>query len=202
MKKIYRKKILSLTVSALMSSLVCQSVSVQASDIDIYSSSTGGKTSILLMLDTSGSMGISSLVLPKTNLYGSPGDVQTSLCSRVSVQEYTSTRTANDAKSFNEWAYNLKDTNSSSPTYNKTAIYKTVTIGTTVIPYYVRGCTSGGVTQYDRLSRLKDAILPLLADTSSAGLSNNTVMGLGNFSSKTGLNIGDSAIKLVDGHSG
>ena len=199
MKKIYRKKILSLTVSALMSSLVCQSVSVQASDIEVYANATAGKTSILLMLDTSGSMGISSLVLPKTNLYGSPGDVESSLCSRVPVSEYYSNRsTAN----MYEWAYNLKDTTVGSPTYNKTSIYKSVTIGTTTIPYYVRECTSGGVTQYDRLSRLKDAILPLLADTSSGGLSNSTIMGLGHFSSKTELTIGTASNRLTDGHSG
>lgn len=200
MNKVYQKKILSFTVSALMVGAVCQSLHVNASDIDIYSSSTGGRTSILLMLDTSGSMGISSLVLPKTNLYGSPGDVDTSLCDRVSVAEYLSNRSS--TLNFYEWAYNLRDTNTSSPTYNKTAIYKTITIGTTTIPYYIRGCSSGGVTQYDRLSRLKDAILPLLADTSSTGLSNSIVMGLGHFSSKTELTIGTASNRLTDGHSG
>lgn len=199
MKALNQKKGFSAILSMLMTLGVCHSVSVQASDIDIYQSSTGGKTSILLMLDTSGSMGMSSLVLPKTNQYGSPGDVDTSLCSRVTVKEYTNNRTDSGAKSFNEWAYNLTDTRSTSPTYNKTSIYKTVTIGTTIIPYYVRGCTNGTLTQYDRLSRLKDAIIPLLA---SNDLSNDVIMGLGNFSSKTNLNVGDSAIKLVDGHSG
>ena len=198
MSKLYQK-MLTFTVSAFVSCMVCQSVSVQASDIEVYANATAGKTSILLMLDTSGSMGISSLVLPKTNLYGSPGDVESSLCSRVPVSEYYSNRsTAN----MYEWAYNLKDTTVGSPTYNKTSIYKSVTIGTTTIPYYVRGCTSGGVTQYDRLSRLKDAILPLLADTSSGGLSNSTIMGLGQFSSKTELTIGTASNRLTDGHSG
>ncbi|MHA3114374.1 pilus assembly protein [Acinetobacter sp. ANC 4193] len=199
MSKLHQK-MLTFAVSAFVSCMVCQSISVQASDIDIYANATGGKTSILLMLDTSGSMGISSLVLPKTNLYGSPGDVDNSLCDRVSVSEYQSNRSS--ASNFYEWAYNLKDTNTGSPTYNKTSIYKSVTIGTTTIPYYVRGCTSGGLTQYDRLSRLKDAILPLLADTSSSGLSNSTIMGLGHFSSKTELTIGTASNRLTDGHSG
>lgn len=185
-----------MTMSALMTFTTCHSVSVFASDIEIYKSLTSGKTSILLMLDTSGSMGISSLVLPKTNQYGSPGDVEASLCSRVAVSEYYSNRsTAN----MYEWTYNLKDTRSFSPTYNKTSIYKTVTIGTTTIPYYVRGCTNGTLTEYDRLSRLKDAIIPLLA---SNDLSDDVIMGLGQFSSKTELTIGTASNRLTDGHSG
>ncbi|MBD2851223.1 PilC/PilY family type IV pilus protein [Acinetobacter baumannii] len=196
MRNLNQKKPLSMTMSALMTFTTCHSVSVFASDIEIYKSLTSGKTSILLMLDTSGSMGISSLVLPKTNQYGSPGDVEASLCSRVAVSEYYSNRsTAN----MYEWTYNLKDTRSFSPTYNKTSIYKTVTIGTTTIPYYVRGCTNGTLTEYDRLSRLKDAIIPLLA---SNDLSDDVIMGLGQFSSKTELTIGTASNRLTDGHSG
>jgi type IV pilus assembly protein PilY1 len=196
MMNLNQKKALSMAMSALMTVTTCHSVSVFASDIEIYKSLTSGKTSILLMLDTSGSMGISSLVLPKTNQYGSPGDVESSLCSRVAVSEYYSNRsTAN----MYEWTYNLKDTRSFSPTYNKTSIYKTVTIGTTTIPYYVRGCTNGTLTEYDRLSRLKDAIIPLLA---SNDLSDDVIMGLGQFSSKTELTIGTASNRLTDGHSG
>ena len=55
MKKLNHKNALSATVSMLMTLIVCSSVS-QASDIDIYSNATGGKTTIMLMLDTSGSM--------------------------------------------------------------------------------------------------------------------------------------------------
>ncbi|MEG2273176.1 MAG: PilC/PilY family type IV pilus protein, partial [Acinetobacter sp.] len=175
--------------------LLPTSTAIFASDLTLYKGNTTGKTSILLMLDTSGSMGISSLVMPKTNTYGSPGDVDVALCDRVDVPEFYSngTSTAN----FKEWAYNLKD-----PTTKKTAIKRTITIGTTSITYYVRGCTSSGVTQYDRLSRLKDAILPLLAEDPSTGLSNSIIMGLGQFSSKTDLTIGNVTTRLVDGHSG
>ncbi|HJF26744.1 MAG TPA: hypothetical protein K8V79_00555 [Acinetobacter lwoffii] len=163
-----------------------------ASDLTIYKGNAKGKTSILLMLDTSGSMGISSLVLPKDNQYGSPGDVDTPLCERVKVRE--NNKSGTPVTDFWEWAYNLKD-----PVTQKTAIAKSVKINDTVIPYYVRGCSKNGVTQYDRLSRLKDAILPLLA---SNQLSNEVIMGLGHFSSKTELNIGTATNKLVDGHSG
>lgn len=55
MKKLNHKNALSATVSMLMTLTVCSSVS-QASDIDIYSNATSGKTTITLMLDTSGSM--------------------------------------------------------------------------------------------------------------------------------------------------
>jgi type IV pilus assembly protein PilY1 len=175
------------------------STAIFASDLGIYKGNTAGKTNIFLMLDTSGSMGISSLVLPKNNQYGSPGDVDNPLCDRVDVKEYKNDYKDSTAINFKEWAYNLKDTRTTSPTYNKTSIYKSVTIGNTTIPYYVRGCTAGGVTQYDRLSRLKDAILPLLAGTQ---LSDSVVMGLGQFSARTGLTIGNVPTKLVDGHSG
>ncbi|QIO09963.1 pilus assembly protein [Acinetobacter lanii] len=189
--KTLNKKVLSATVSALMTLGLCGSMLAFASDIEIYKDAQKGKTSILLMLDTSGSMGISSLVLPKNNLYGSPGDVDKSLCGRVEVDEKTS---GSATYKIYEWAYNLK-----APNTNHTAIKKTVTIGTTVIPYYVRGCTKDGITQYDRLSRLKDAILPLLA---SNELDDNVIMGLGQFSSKTELTIGTASNRLTDGHSG
>jgi type IV pilus assembly protein PilY1 len=67
--------------------LLPTSTATFASDLTLYKGNTTGKTSILLMLDTSGSMGISSLVLPSTNQYR-PGDVTTPLCERVDVKEY------------------------------------------------------------------------------------------------------------------
>lgn len=51
MKKINQKKGLLATVSMVMTLAVCHSVSVQASDIDIYSNSTGGQTRIMFVLD-------------------------------------------------------------------------------------------------------------------------------------------------------
>lgn len=190
--KSLNKKVFSASVSMMMTLAICSAVPMSsASDIEIYSDATKGKTSILLMLDTSGSMGISSLVLPKNNKYGSPGDVEAALCDRVQVAEYYNdgTSTAN----IYQWAYNLRDST------GKTAIKKKVSINGVEIPYYVRGCTKGGVTQYDRLSRLKEAILPLLA---SNDLSDEVIMGLGQFSSKTELTIGSATNRLTDGHSG
>ena len=85
--KLFNKKVLSVTVSMFMTLSVCSSVSTTASDIDIYKDAVKGKPAILLMLDTSGSMGISSLVLPTVNNYGSPGDVTSTECSREDIHE-------------------------------------------------------------------------------------------------------------------
>ncbi|BFL70428.1 hypothetical protein SKB0120_14900 [Moraxella osloensis] len=49
------------------------------------------------------------------------------------------------------------------------------------------------------MSRLKDALITLLAGTD---IKNSIVMGLGQFSSKTEINISGATNKIVDGHSG
>jgi|LSQX01.1.fsa_nt_gb type IV pilus assembly protein PilY1 len=195
--KQFNKKVLSATVSMMMTWAVCGSIQTSiASDIEIYKDATKGKTNILLMLDTSGSMGISSLVLPKNNAYGSPGDVTEALCGRDTVPEYHNN--GSTTSNIYQWHYNLKD-----PVTNRTAIKKTVNIGGTSVDYYMRGCrkqiNGQWVQEYDRLSRLKDAILPLLA---SDELGSDVVMGLGQFSSKTELTIGNVSNRLTDGHSG
>ncbi|MFP3456600.1 PilC/PilY family type IV pilus protein [Psychrobacter sp. SIMBA_152] len=161
-------------------------------DLSIYQPAKTARTNLMMMIDTSGSMGISSLVLPKNNRFGSPGDVDSSLCSRVGVGEFFANRSS--TANMYEWAYNLKDVST-----GRTAIPKSVVIGDKTFTYYVRGCKQGSVQELDRLSRLKDALLPLLA---SNQISNTVYMGLGHFSSKTELNIGDASNKLVDGHSG
>lgn len=191
------------SLSAAVLGMMCMSMSQAAvnqdgkvssiGDLSIYQPASAARTNLMMMIDTSGSMGISSLVLPKNNPYGSPGDVDKPLCSRVGVGEYQSNR--NYTNNIFEWAYNLTDPSTS----NRTAIKKQVTIGGQVIPYYVRGCTKDGVTELDRLSRLKDALLPLLA---SEQIDNKVYMGLGQFSSKTEIGIGTASNKLVDGHSG
>ena len=184
------------------------STAVLASDLSLYRGNTTGKTSILLMLDTSGSMGISSLVLPNNNTLGSPGDVDpqyantaTPMCDRVNVDE---------GGVFKQWAYNALDKRVGSDTYNKTSFKKTVNINGRVISYYLRGCGNPSIDsagkliesstgKFDRLSRLKDALIQLLADSS---IPNTTYMGLGHFSAKTPLTVGTTTNKLVDGHSG
>lgn len=182
-------------------------------DLEIYKAATDGQINLMMMLDTSGSMGISSLVLPKNNPYGSPGDVDTGLCDRVIVYEYNNNRSS--TYPFAEWAYNARDTRDGE-TKGKTSFKKSVTINGTTIPYYLRGCgtasidTAGKLVEpvdsagqqlgaFDRLSRLKDALITLLAGTD---IKDSIVMGLGQFSSKTEINISGATNKIVDGHSG
>lgn len=207
------------SLSAAVLGMMCMSMSQAAvnqdskvssiGDLSIYQPASAARTNLMMMIDTSGSMGISSLVLPKNNKYGSPGDVDVPLCDRVVVGEYDRDRNTN---SIFEWAYNLKDASTKGLTSKK----KTVTIGSETIDYYVRGCTktfgqgasAKTVTELDRLSRLKDALIPLLA---SDQISNKVYMGLGHFSSKAeyeeggkkkNITIGTATNVLVDGHSG
>lgn len=56
MKKLNQKNMLSATVSALMTLMACQSVSVQASDIEIYSLGFTANPVVMFALDNSGSM--------------------------------------------------------------------------------------------------------------------------------------------------
>lgn len=191
-------------------------------DLEIYQSASGGNINLTMMLDTSGSMGISSLVLPDNNAYGSPGDVSSPLCS---PQASTS--------GLIEWAYNANDTRTTiqkttntydatakthtitsssvtNPSVNKNTFYKVVNINGTDVPYYLRGCGTPSIDatgklvetstgKFDRLSRLKDALIQLLV---SDKIADNVAIGLGNFSSKTPILVGNSSNKLVDGHSG
>ena len=182
-------------------------------DLEIYQAAQAGKINLTMMLDTSGSMGISSLVLPRNNPYGSPGDVDHNIV--ICKQEIQD--------GVPQWQYNARDRRRNSATYNKTSFKKTVTIGGEQIDYYLRGCGyayvdengrlvqtryndplqphyHGRVTgEFDRLSRLKDALINLIA---SDTINSNVRIGLGTFSAKTNTKLGDSDIPLVDGHSG
>ena len=60
MNKIYQKKLLSFTVSALMVGVVCQSLHVNASDIDIYKTGFSPKPVVMFALDNSGSMSVTN----------------------------------------------------------------------------------------------------------------------------------------------
>ena len=100
-----RLKPLVIMMALLPVMAVPTSTAVLASDLSLYRGNTTGKTSILLMLDTSGSMGISSLVLPKNNKYGSPGDVGNSICIQRDVYE----NSGNSPGNFLEYQYNAVD---------------------------------------------------------------------------------------------
>lgn len=174
-------------------------------DLEIYQAAQAGKINLTMMLDTSGSMGISSLVLPKNNPYGSPGDIDGESLCKTEIQDDVP-----------QWQYNARDKRPNSATYGKTSFKKTVTVGGEQIDYYLRGCGTAYVNEkgalieprrydgkleggFDRLSRLKDALISLIA---SDTINSDVRIGLGTFSAKTNTKLGDSDIPLVDGHSG
>lgn len=203
------------------------SMASYGSDLAIYKGSTKGKTSLMLMLDTSGSMGISSLVLPKSNDFGSPGDIDATTCNSEKVHElggnmpgdvFEFQYSAKDNRTKVKKGGVLVDNTSTLPlTKGRTSFYKEVIINGVTVPYYVRGCGAATVddngklvesdnNRFDRLSRLKDAILTLLADPNA--LKDEVRIGLGHFSASTDLFVGKTNINparkipLVDGHSG
>lgn len=169
---------------------------------------------MVMMLDTSGSMGISSLVLPKNNSFGSPGDVDQSICGSV-VKD-----------TVKQWTYNWRDNRGSTIpvigdetrkvanlSQGKTTFYHVAKVGGQDVSFYLRGCrrddaSAPTVEMYDRLSRLKLALIELLAAPEEKGIKNNVVIGLGHYSaranpnSKDALKVENTEINLVDGHSG
>lgn len=205
------------SLSAAVLAIMCMSISQAAvdqngnfsriGDLSIYQPAATARTNLMMMIDTSGSMGISSLVLPKVNPFGSPGDVDIPLCGRKDNLEAN----GNVANSYISEAF-----------YDAPSIAETIIIDNRPVTYYLRGCynktadgkyvkDAGKPTQaigvrkeeadivYDRLSRLKQAMIPLLAGDS---IGNEVTMGLGHFSSRTGYKVGGSQNELIDSHSG
>lgn len=211
------------SLSAAVLGMMCMSMSQAAvnqdgavsniGDLSIYQPAANAKTNLMMMIDTSGSMGLSSLVLPKVNPYGSPGDVDVPLCDKKPNQELAGQEKSNPTLNIDESFYDAP------------SLKKIEYIGGKAVSYYMRGCyarnakreyikkvmnTQGVIIDkvvakeqadivFDRLSRLKDAMIPLLAGDS---ISNKVVMGLGHYSSKTGFDVGGSKNKLIDSHSG
>ena len=181
-------------------------------DLSIYQPAATARTNLMMMIDTSGSMGISSLVLPKVNTYGSPGDVDKPLCGKKDSKEIKGNGT-------------IREDNIGKSFYDAPSVRKSVYVNGQAITYYMRGCYNqnaegeyikkevnqqGNTIEkvvnkeqadvvYDRLSRLKQAMIPLLAGES---ISSEIFMGLGHYSSVTDYNLGASSNKLIDSHSG
>jgi len=220
MKKLDHKKGLSATVSMLMTLVVCQSVSVQASDIDIYSNATGGKTTITLMLDTSGSMsesqvGGSACELASGTTYTAgnepsgttPGYTKYYCGISNGVKKYFYLRTqttscgwftcSTDTKWFNCGSGGSSNTSSctvldSQP--SNTVLNNLENDGGSSTRYYY---TVGVDKHYDRLTKLKDAIFTLM-DSNQID-SNSVAMGIGQFSSQSESN---NVFTSADGSSG
>lgn len=220
MKKLDHKKGLSATVSMLMTLVVCQSVSVQASDIDIYSNATGGKTTITLMLDTSGSMSAvrmtdgSACELSPDTAYtlgeepsGTTPPYTKYYCGVDDGQRKYYYRRMREQVSCGWWCTNTITTwyscgvNGSANTSACTTLLASAPStdsfdndGGSNTRYYYK---NGVIKYYDRLTRLKDAIFTLM-DSNQID-SNSVAMGIGQFSSQSG---SDNVFTSADGTSG
>lgn len=214
MKKLNQKNTLSATVSMLMTLTVCSSV-LQASDIDIYSNATGGKTTITLMLDTSGSM--------------SESQVGGSACELASGTTYTagnepSGTTPGYTKYFcgvdipgssSQRVYYYKRTGGSgNRSWFSCGASGSPNVDACTIPindpdpnnsfedtgsnprYYYKN-ERPKTKHYDRLTRLKDAIFTLM--DSNLIDSSSVAIGIGQFSSQSG---SDNVFTSADGSSG
>lgn len=218
MDKINHKNTLSATVSMLMTLTVCSSVS-QASDIDIYSNATSGKTTITLMLDTSGSMsesqaGESACELASGTTYtagnepsGTTPPYTKYYCEVDDGQRKYYYRRMREQVSCGWWCTNTITTwyscgvngsaNTSACTTLLTSAPSTGSFdddgGGNTRYYYKNGVTK----YYDRLTRLKDAIFTLM-DSNQID-SNSVAMGIGQFSSQSE---SDNVFTSADGTSG
>ena len=225
MKKLNHKNALSATVSMLMTLTVCSSVS-QASDIDIYSNATSGKTTITLMLDTSGSMAITQVGADACDLASGVSHTAISKVSSGTTPSYTRyycyTGPTNTTAAYyyrrvrnnnvNTWYNCASDqtyvTATSSCTNSTYRTEPTITgyssTGTcnnnNGTCYYYKGIPTSTDQQYykyDRLTRLKDAIFTLM-DSNQID-SNSVAMGIGQFSSQSD---SDNVFTSADGSSG
>lgn len=217
MDKINHKNTLSAAVSMFMTLAVCYSVSAQASDIDIYSNTTGGKTTITMMLDTSGSMSAvqmtdgsacelapgtaykigeeSSGTTPGYTKYYCGVDIPGSDFQRVYYYKRMGgflNRTwfscgASGSTNQDDCRSRIDDPNPNSSFENTTSSD----------PRYYYKNEKPQIKHYDRLTRLKDAIFSLM--DSNRIDSNSVAIGIGQFSSQSG---NDNVFTSADGTSG
>lgn len=216
MKKINQTNVLSATVSMLMTLAVCYSVSAQASDIDIYSNTTGGKTTITMMLDTSGSMSAVQMT-DGSACELAPGTVYT-LGEEPSgtTPGYTKYYCGVDipGSDFQRVYYYKRMGGFLNRTWFSCGASGSPNVDACTIPindpdpnnsfedtgsnprYYYKN-ERPKTKHYDRLTRLKDAIFTLM-DSNQID-SNSVAIGIGQFSSQSGSN---NVYTSADGTSG
>lgn len=225
MKKLNHKNALSATVSMLMTLTVCSSVS-QASDIDIYSNATSGKTTITLMLDTSGSMAITQVGADACDLASGVSHTAISKVSSGTTPSYTRYYCYTGPTNASAAYYYKRVRNNNAITWYDCASDQTYVTATTSCTnstsrtaptitgysssgtcnnnngtcYYYKGIPTSTDQQYykyDRLTRLKDAIFTLM-DSNQID-SSSVAMGIGQFSSQSE---SDNVFTSADGSSG
>lgn len=137
-------KLLPLAIGSLM---VTTNVTTHASDIELYKTASAGGATVMLVLDNSGSMGVDSIKEdnPEQNFNIVQGPLTgTIYCNGLLSDRYQIDNVSQDI---------FKDdgiTKDSSVTY---------TVGY---------CRKNGINYYDRISRLKQALIPMLANPKQA----------------------------------
>lgn len=199
--KQFNKKVLSATVSMMMTWAVCGSIQTSvASDIEIYKDAAAGKVTLFMMFDTSGSMGHGDGYWARNLLgiaHGSDTvDVRNSTSSLV--EDYNICKWSYDWNIRNGYTYsdNTKTdkkidykvgngtTKSFYPTYCSVNQSTFNNLNSTYKSRIEKECekTGGGFPYvcYDRISRLKMAMIKLLTGDQ---ILNTTRIGIGQFSS-------------------
>lgn len=200
--KQFNKKVLSATVSIMMTWAVCGSIQTSvASDIEIYKDAAAGKVTLFMMFDTSGSMGHGDGYWARNGLgrivHGADTvDVRNDSSSLV--EDYNICKWSYDRDIWNGYTYsdNTKTdkkidykvgdgtTRSFYPTYCSVNQSTFNNLNSTYKSRIEKECeTTGGnfpYICYDRISRLKMAMIKLLTGDQ---ILNTTRIGIGQFSS-------------------
>lgn len=180
--KYLNQKVLSATVSMLMTVSICHVVTTQASDIEIYKLPDESKVTLFLMFDTSGSMGVGNGYNNNTDRNAASSFVQDyNICSWSGS---TNSNIKSESKTYRvgsraQRTYSVNYCDVSASTYNN--------LSNTYKNRIAAECTKTSATQntykcYDRLSRLKMALSQVL---SSDEIDNTVRIGLGQFSTPT-----------------
>lgn len=192
----YRFKLSPIAVACAttLSGLLVLSSVAQASDMQIYASPTAGQKTIVMMLDTSGSMGYGAGYNNGNSTGFAIYDDYGGVCSGLNT--ITSGTSYSNGKLYSVKAGTTPDYDRNfcyvSKANANTAVTNTIT-GCEVQPLGATGTSITGYRCYDRLTRLKDGMFALLnsSDTDAkkfvtgtdaqASLS-ETFVGVGNFS--------------------
>ena len=176
MKK-FNQKLLSATVSMMMTVTLCKVATTHASDIEIYKLPDNSKITLFMMFDTSGSMGVGygydsvSGANDASSLVGDYGVCSWSSGSNSSIKTELQTYKVGSRA---QKTYNVNYCDVTSSTYGG--------LNSTFKTRIQNECVVTGTNAYkcyDRLSRLKMALAKVL---SSNEISNNVRIGLGQFS--------------------
>lgn len=183
-------------------------------DLEIYKAAEGGKTTIIMMLDTSGSMTLNQVNnaatcdLPTGTSY-TKGSENSTTIPRYK-KDYCETTKIYYRKKGNEWYSCGANDGSGSFTYGVTECDTSITAPET--NGYISETVSGSkyyyknnIRIYDRLTRLKDAIFTLMDNTQLDP--KKVAIGIGQFSSQSGSNNivelnNNGTAKNADGSSG